>query len=173
MITVSCIDCKRNSINNDENFYNFVNTTEAPWQKMNTAPVCFGAKDNKFGKFEVEIGGSVDSVKLVHVSGEVTCDTFGFASSKFGCQKSSPELYTFITTAKNDTLLPESREFQSKYTLQGYHSDSTEIVFTIISTPLRLSSGQQLRIWHGEDLMKDNDWDNSGSTCVDVYAKYM
>ena len=177
MITVSCIDCKRNSINNDENFYNFVNTTEAPWQKMNTAPVCFGAKDNQFGKFEVEIGGSVDSVKLVHVSGEVSCAEpilmFGLPSSKFGCQKSSPELYTFITNANNDTLLPESREFQSKYTLQGYHSDSTEIVFTIISTPLRLSSGQQLRIWYGEDLMDDTEHDNSGSTCVDVYAKYI
>ena len=154
-----------------------MNTTEAPWQKMNTAPVCFGAKDNQFGKFEVEIGGSVDSVKLVHVSGYVTCELGLFdgvnARSKFGCQKTSSELYTFITNATNDILLPESPEFLSKYTLQGYHPDSTEIVFTNISTPLRLSSGQQLRIWHGEDLMNDTEWDNSGLSCVDMYAKYM
>lgn len=155
-----------------------MNTTEAPWQKMNTAPVCFGAKGDQFGEFEVEIGGSVDSVKLVHVSGDVTCavfDIFGGANarSKFGCQKSSSELYTFITTANNDILLPESREFPSKYTLQGYHPDSSEIVFTNISTPLRLSSGQQLRVWYGEDLMDETEHDNSGSTCVDVYAKYM
>ncbi|XP_020609728.1 uncharacterized protein LOC110048282 [Orbicella faveolata] len=155
-----------------------MNTTEAPWQKMNTAPVCFGAKGDQFGEFEVEIGGSVDSVKLVHVSGHVTCAVFDIlgganARSKFGCQKSSSELYTFITTANNDILLPESREFPSKYTLQGYHPDSSEIVFTNISTPLRLSSGQQLRVWYGEDLMDETEHDNSGSTCVDVYAKYM
>ena len=154
-----------------------MNTTEAPWQKMNTAPLCFGAKDDQFGKFEVEISGSVDSVKLVHVSGEVTCE-LGLLSgenarSKFGCQKTSSELYTFITNATNYILLPESPEFPSKYTLQGYHPDSTEIVFTNISTPLRLSSGQQLRIWYGEDLMNDTEWDNSGLSCVDMYAKYM
>jgi len=152
-----------------------MNTTEAPWQKMNTAPVCFGAKDNQFGNFEVEIGGSVDSVKLVHVSGDVTCAMFGGGNawSKFGCQKSLSELYTFITNATNDILLPESREFLSKYTLQGYHPDSTEIVFTNILTPLRLSSGQQLRIWYGEDLIDHSEVDNSGLTCVDMYAKYM
>ena len=161
-------------INNNKNFYNFMNTTEAPWQKMNTFPVCFGAKDDQFGEFEVEIGGSVDSVKLVHISGDVTCAWFpGFANawSKFGCHKSSSELFTFITTANNDILLPESREFPSRYTLQGYHPDSTEIVFTNILNPLRLSSGQQLRVWYG-DLVDESEYDNSGSTCVDVYAKY-
>ena len=34
-----------------------MNTTEAPWQKLNTAPVCFGAKGDNFGSFEVAIGG--------------------------------------------------------------------------------------------------------------------
>lgn len=149
-----------------------MNTTEAPWQKMNTDPVCFGARGDKFGSFEVKIGGSVNSVKLVHVSGEVACSFFS-GGSKFGCGKSSPELYTFITTANNDILLPEIDELLPKYTLQGYHPDSTEIVFRNISTPLRLSSGQQLRIWYGEDLRDETEIDNSGSSCVDVYAKYI
>ena len=149
-----------------------MNTTEAPWQKMNTIPVCFGAKDDQFGSFEVKIGGSVNSVKLVHVSGEVGCTVWS-GRSKFGCQKSLPELHIFITTANNDILLPEIDEFLSKYILQGYHPDSTEIVFTNISTPLRLSSGQQLRIWYGEDLRDVSEIDNGGLSCVDVYAKYV
>ena len=123
-----------------------MNSTEAPWQKMNTVPVCFGAKDDQFGSFEVKIGGSVNSMKLVHVSGEVTCSV-SVEGSKFGCQKSFPELYTFITTSNDDILLPEIDEILFTYTLQGYHPDSTEIVFTNISTTLRLSSGQPLRIW--------------------------
>ena len=153
-----------------------MNTTETPWQKLNTVPVCFGAKDDQFGSFKVEIDGSVNSVKLVHVSGDVTCaNLFAFAGvnarSKFGCAKASLELYTLITTANNDILLPESQE--SPYTLPGYHSDSTEIVFTDMSTPLRLSSGQQLRVWYGEDLRNVSEHDNEGRSCVDVYAKYM
>ena len=149
-----------------------MNITESPWQKMNTIPVCFGAKDDKFGSFEVIIGGSVNSVKLTHVSGKVTCGLF-LGKSKFGCRNSSPELHTFITTSNNDILLPEIDEFLYKYTLQGYHSDSTEIVFTNISTPLRLSPGQQLRIWYGEDLGDKTEIDNGGLSCVDVYAKYV
>ena len=149
-----------------------MNTTEAPWQKLNTVPVCFGARDNKFGSFEVEIGGAVNSMKLVHESGDVTCALIG-GPSKFGCTKSSSELYTFITTANDDVLLPEIHGSPSKYTLQGYHPDSPEIVFTNISTPLLLSSGQQLRIWYGEDLRDESEWDNGGSSCVDVYAKYV
>ena len=152
-----------------------MNTTEAPWQKMNTVPVCFGAKDDQFGSFEVKIGGSVNSVKLVHVSGEVGCSAFlgGLVGSKFGCSKLFPELYTFITTTNNDILLPEIDKILSMYTLQGYRPDSTEIVFKNILTPLRLSSGQQLRIWYGEDLRNENESDNGGLSCVDVYAKYM
>ena len=135
--------------------------------------MCFGAKDDQFGSFEVKIGGSVKSVKLVHVSGEVACSTFNLlGGSKFGC-KSSPELYTFITTSTDDILLPEIDEILPAYTLQGYRPDSTEIVFTTISTPLRLSSGQQLRVWFGEDLRNVSESDNGGLSCVDVYAKYM
>ncbi|XP_067023808.1 uncharacterized protein, partial [Acropora muricata] len=47
--------------------------SETPWRKLNSAPVCFGAKDNQFGRFRVEVGGSIQAVKLVHLSGQVNC----------------------------------------------------------------------------------------------------
>ena len=47
--------------------------TENPWRKFSSAPVCFGAKDSQFGQFQVEVGGSIRAVKLVHLSGQVTC----------------------------------------------------------------------------------------------------
>ena len=154
----------------------FPNTIElASWSKLNTAPVCFGAKDGEFGGFEIETGGSVNAVKLVHVSGRVTCNAAAFgdeAWSRFGCNKAYNQLLTVITTSEDDILLPESKE--SMYTLPGYYPDSKEIAFTEISTPLLLSSGQELRIWHGEDLTNDGgEQDNDGISCVDVYAKYI
>ena len=135
--------------------------------------MCFGAKDSQFGRFQIEFGGSVNAVKLVHVSGDVTCGVQGGAQawSKFGCDKTRNELLTVITTSENDILLPESQQFV--YTLPGHYADSEEIVLAEILSPLLLSSEQELRIWYGEDLMDDHDIDNGGNSCVDVYAKYM
>ena len=60
--------------------------TEAPWRKSNSAPVCFGAKDNQFGRFQLEVGGSIQDVKLVHLSRQVTCNHRQVNTwSKWGC----------------------------------------------------------------------------------------
>ena len=85
-----------------------------------------------------------------------------------GCARH--QILTLITTSKNEILLPESK--QMVYTLPGYDADSEEIVFAEISKPLLLSSGQELRIWYSEDLTAGES-DNDGTSCVDVYAKYM
>ena len=68
-------------------FFNvFLVLTETPWRKLNSAPVCFGAKDDQFGWFQVEVGGSIQAVKLVHLSGQVTCNHRQVNTwSKWGC----------------------------------------------------------------------------------------
>ena len=110
-------------------------------------------------------------MKLLHLSGNVTCNANGGSHewSKFGC--ASHQLLTLITTSNDKILLPESK--QIVYTLPGYDADSNEIVFTGISPSLLLSAGQELRIWYGEDLTNGGEEDNAGTSCVDVYAKYM
>ena len=134
--------------------------------------MCFGAKYDQFGRFEIKTGGSVNAVKLVHVSGSVTCNVNAGAGarSRFGCWKGE-YIKTVVTTSNDVILLPESK--QPTYTLPGYYADSKEIAFTDISTPLLLSSGQKLRIWYGEDLTNSAEGDNEGISCVDVYAKYI
>ncbi|XP_078356544.1 uncharacterized protein LOC144641399 [Oculina patagonica] len=77
-------------------------------------------------------------------------------------------VYADNPDSDNVILLPESQEF--KYTLPGQNADSKEIEFTDISIPLLLSSGQELRIWYGEDLANYGEGDNDGTSCVDVYA---
>ena len=161
--------------NEKQFFFIFPNAIElASWSKLNTDPVCFGAKDNQFGRFEIETGGSVNALKLVHVSGRVTCNVNAVgdeAWSRFGCNKAYRQLFTVITTSDDVILLPESQE--SLHTLPGYYADSKEIAFTDISTPLLLSFGQELRIWYGEDLTNSTERDNGGISCVDVYANYI
>lgn len=130
--------------------------------------MCFGAKDDQFGKFVVEVGGSVKSVKLVHVSGFVRCRKNNTSASNWGCGRNNID--TILTRSDNTTLLPDSQE--TSYQLPGYTPNSDEIVFADLKNPLILSSGQELRIWYGEDLVNGREIDNYGTSCADVYAKY-
>ena len=147
---------------------------EAPWRKLNAAPVCFGAKDDQFGRFNVEVGGSVEPVKLIHVSGWVNCDVVHYSSTNWGCRATDvgTVIGTVITTSNDVILLPDFDELQVWYTLPEYNPDSKEIVFKGLKNPLLLSSGQELRIWYNEDLQNVTEGDNGGTTCADVYAMY-
>ncbi|XP_074624240.1 uncharacterized protein LOC141882173 [Acropora palmata] len=143
--------------------------SEHPWRKLNLAPVCFGAKNDRFGRFQVEFGGSVEAVKLVHISGLLTCGTGWW---KWGCYGSDTASYlnVFVTNALNSILLPIGTK--NRYTISGYHSNSSEIVFNGFPTPLQLSPGEELRLWLNHDLDNYMEADNGGATCADVFAKY-
>ena len=133
--------------------------------------MCFGAKDNQFGRFRVEFGGSIEAVKLVHLSGQVSCSQHANFWSKWGCSAKKNIIFVFLTDASNAILLPMSQN--SRYTIPGYDAQSSEIVFSGFPNPLHLSSGQELRMWYEEDLKNDSEFDNGGKTCADVFGKYL
>ena len=143
--------------------------TEHPWRKLNSAPVCFGAKDSQFGQFQVEFGGSVRAVKLFHLYGLVTC---GKGWTKWGCLGKGKLLNVLVTNASNSVLLPMGNAHKN-YQLLGYHSNSTEVVFSDFPGPLQLSSGQELLLWFTTDYNNYHESDNGGTTCADVFAKYL
>ncbi|XP_029201484.2 uncharacterized protein LOC114965926 [Acropora millepora] len=147
--------------------------SETPWRKLNSAPVCFGARDNQFGRFQVECGGSIQAVKLVHLSGQVTCDVQSNAWSKWGCAR--PDLVQYIMVALtnefNAILLPTGQRYY--YTIPGYDGQSSEIVFSVFPNPLHLSSDGELRLWYGEDRVDSGEHNNNGTSCADVFAKYL
>ena len=132
--------------------------------------MCFGAKDNQFGHFQVEIGGSIEAVKLFHLYGLVSC---GGGGMKWGCAGSAKSLSVFVTNASNSILLPVVKASLYLYNLPGYDSDSFEVVFNDFPSPLQLSSGQELRLWFSEDYYNYYEFDNGGTTCADVFAKYL
>ncbi|KAL9970880.1 hypothetical protein ACROYT_G023333 [Oculina patagonica] len=44
------------------------------WKKINDAPVCFGARNNAYGTFNMKENGLVYTFKLVHSSGILSCN---------------------------------------------------------------------------------------------------
>ena len=141
--------------------------------------MCFGARDNRFGKFLVPSSGKLASVKLVHVYGYVTCDTGkAYHWSYWGCgQHSSVKNHVdaVITTSGGSILLPSSQfitHATDKWSLiPGYNSLSPKLVLSAFSNPPSVTQGQELRLWYGEDLVNKYESDNGGTSCCDVYAR--
>ncbi|KAL9960072.1 hypothetical protein ACROYT_G033475 [Oculina patagonica] len=150
-----------------------------PWIKLNSAPVCFVAKGDQFGKFSVPSGGSLLSIKLVHLHGYVSCAINSVNYwSYWGCGTHSSvkdHVDVLITTSANHILLPPSQFITNHYKwskIPGYNSLSPELVLSVFSSPLTVTSGQELRLWYGEDLL-NNESDNGGTSCCDVFARFM
>ena len=88
---------------------------------------------------------------------------------------------TIITNANKDALLPPTGDLETNpdngkkyfYSLKGTGHKSAELVFRSLSSPLSLSRNQELQIWYGQDLADFSEANNSGETCVDVYAWYI
>ena len=144
--------------------------------------MCFGAKNNQFGRFYVtrRFAGKLAAVKLVHLYGYVTCDTRHVSYwSYWGCGSYSwglGKLNVVITTSGNHVLLPP-REFivhnGAKWSkVPGYNSLSPELVMSFFH-PYSVHWGQELRLWYGEDLMNAGQGDNGGNSCIDVYALFV
>ena len=149
-----------------------------PWMKLNRAPVCFGAKGDQFGKFSVTSGGKLIAIKLVHLYGYVSCDTRKVAHwSYWGCSAHwsvGNQVNVVITTSANHILLPSSQFFKTRSkwsTIPGYNSLSPELLLSVLSSPLTVSSGQELRLWYAEDLTASTESDNGGKSCCDVFAR--
>ena len=143
--------------------------------------MCFGAKGDQFGKFYGPAsGGSLLAIKLVYLNGYVSCNRNNVNYWSFwGCgmhSSVSQHVDVVITTSANHILLPPS-QFITDNTLKwskipGYNSLSPELVLSTFSTPLTVTSGQELRLWYGEDLA-NNESDNGGKSCCDVLALFM
>ena len=157
------------------------------WQKINTDPVCFGARDDKYGVFNITKTGRVKTMKLDYKSGSVKCNDDD-DDSYWGCPYSAyadQELLTIITDSDAKALLPPTGDLIARedskgrfikghsYSLEGIGHKSPELVFRNLTSPLPLSRGQNLQIWYGQDYVDYTEDNNSGVTCADVYAWYI
>ena len=82
-----------------------------------------------------------------------------------------------ITTSSNSILFPPNvfftvRAFEAWSELPGYNSFSPEIILPRFS-PYSVNSGQELRLWFGQDLVNSAESDNGGLVCCNVYVLYV
>ena len=89
---------------------------------------------------------------------------------------------TIITNAKKEAVLPPAGDLKAHravgcsnkkhfYRLDGTTHTSPELVFRDLPNPLPVSRYQEMQIWYGQDWPDcQNESDNTGETCVDVYA---
>lgn len=150
--------------------------------KLNYNPVCFGARHNQYGRFNAPYSGNIGAVKLVHLYGYVSCDTrrtsywsyWGCGNNPYAGIKDLVDVV--ITTSSNRIILPPSQfttSFLKWSKIPGYNSLSPELVLSSFSSPFRVYSGQQLRLWYAEDLLNRSEGDNGGRACCDVYGLYV
>ena len=88
---------------------------------------------------------------------------------------------TIITNAKKEAILPPAENLKAHsscnkkinfYSLNGTTHTSPELVFGDLTNKVSVSRNQKLQIWYGQDWINCSENDNSGATCVDVYAWY-
>ena len=140
------------------------------WVKLNKSPVCFGAKGNQYGRFSYHRNIFVSSFMFVHRSRTVTCNKSQY--SYWGCEPNAARLEAILTDQNNTILAPEASTVSKygRYTLAGYISSSSALVFCAPKKPHCIFAGAELRLWYGEDLRDSADSDNGGKTCADVYG---
>ena len=156
------------------------------WPKINADPVFYGSKNDTYGAFYItKTSGHVNTMKLVHKNGSIHCNPID-GDSYWTCTWSaySNKLMTMITKARKEVLLPPTEDlerFRKRvgscqkphfYSLGETGIKSPQLVFRNLSNPLFLSRGQELQIWYGQDLVGCSENNNTGTTCVDVYAWY-
>ena len=88
---------------------------------------------------------------------------------------------TIITNEKKEAFLPPNEDLRAYYaindknyfySLNGSTHTSPELVFRDLPNRVSVSRGQELQIWYGQDWVDWSEYNNSGITCVDVYAWY-
>ena len=152
----------------------------AHWQKINTSPVCFGTKNNQFGKFCAPYGGKLAAVKLVYLHGYVTAVNAPTPPqwSFWGCGNRPSVINHINVVITSDSIILSPRQFftlgRGKWPeIPGYNSFSAEINLSFISGSHSVHAGKHLRLWYGEDYLNWTESNNDGRVCCDVYALYV
>ena len=138
----------------------------------NSSPICFDEKDNTFGSFLVPYSGKLASVKLVHRSGNLTCDNL--PSSFWGCGGNRQDVNVVIKTSPGKTILrlrelSTGGEQRESLRTTGYNWSSPELVLSACSNPQSVTAGQKLLLSYDKNPRQIT----GGSSCYDVYVRLM
>ena len=156
--------------------YFFIFLTEK-WEKLNSVPLCYGARDDTYGEFAFSKAGSIMKLTLTHINGFLSCNPM-YLPSYWGCDHPSlaqGKLMTLVTF-QNRTRLQPAKIFGSpcnpQYNINGSSLNSTLLSFEPFDIPLAASVDDNFQIWFGQDFTNCSEDNNAGVICVDVHALY-
>ena len=136
--------------------------------------VCYGAKNNAFDTFEMTRGGKLRQLTLEHKSGFVSCDIANpSAKSNWGCGVGvlSVRMGTVVTRSNNAVLFPFfALDNNGYYGLARTDTFSRTLTLYNFDKEIEVWNQETMRVWHSEDLVKNNEQNNGGTHCVNVYA---
>lgn len=128
--------------------------------------MCFGARSDTFGTFNVTTDADVSFFKLSYLSGGVKCSPDGVLSN-WGCDPSS--IRVVLTDEEKNIIAPPEAIGQRSYELLTFDSKSPEIHLSLFG-PQFLRQGEKLLLYHTSDFWNSGVEDNSGTTCTDIYG---
>lgn len=154
-----------------------VSIVDANWE--DNGEICFGAKDNSFGKFTVQETGKLHAVELVHKRGYLSCIGLNIQNkiypSRWGCTYPNFVNYvgTYITNNKDAIIFPTQKSARFHHggnwaEVKGMNCNSTALGYSNWLNPVRVVKGDELRIWYGEDLRNSGESNNNGRSCATV-----
>ena len=138
--------------------------------------VCYGAKHNSFGTFQLKRSGKLYQLTLEHKSGFVSCDVANpSANSKWGCGigPNSARMGTVVTRSDDSLVYPFfALDADGYYGLARTDAFSRTLTLFNFNGEISVSTTEVFRIWHGEDLINNNnaELNNGGTHCVRVWA---
>ncbi|XP_057297046.1 uncharacterized protein LOC130625939 [Hydractinia symbiolongicarpus] len=154
---------------------NETHINDSHWKLLTKKAVCFGAKDNKYGRFTLYRTGLLTKLKLQHAGpATLNCRTdLSNIGSRWGCSNFKDVLImTAVTDKNNSIIIPGPERFttpkKEQYKLPGYHANSSYLEFGNLNRSVE--HGEELRIWYLHDLYNVFEGDNAGSSCAVVYA---
>ncbi|XP_057309810.1 uncharacterized protein LOC130647839 [Hydractinia symbiolongicarpus] len=144
---------------------------ENDWE-LQAGHVCFGAKGNNYGSIILRSTGVLTKLRLLHTGeASLNCNMHRCSSgSKWGCCVTAGEIYIIITNKENEIIAPETMPKRYSYKLPGFDQNSAFIQFDVYNTTVKV--GDELRIWHLQDIKDKSEYNNEGRSCANVYAVF-
>lgn len=159
-------------------FIEYSRKVKAKW--VGGGDLCVGAKDDKFGEFEIPETGIIITFELTYKNGPGIVTHHSYDYGYWGPDRESQDrLYIFVTDVAGNRIAP-SNDYEKWVERQkvSFKIDHVFVTNKLLKLPetsiprLTYQAGTKFRIWCGEDLTDDGDGDNAGEVCVDVNVVY-
>ena len=144
------------------------------WELITTGDeVCYGTI---VGSFPLTKSGNIKSIKLVHHSGSLSCNSNSYVGTYWGCSGyyEKDEILTLITDNQDNPIFPNVVPAGGTgYKLPGYDTDSMEIIINAPNNQTYYGKkGDIMKVYYVEDLISWHNKNNGGPHCINIFILY-